>query len=101
MPPLNLTGRQGKLTQHAPDWGYGTRGQVPAGAANNVGTIARHIYRNATQVRQGRWHQVPDGIFYFKNNHIVVTKPDGSFITILKNAQNNRWFNEAGILWLK
>ena len=64
-------------------------------------TIARHIYRNATQARQGRWHEVPDAIFYFKNNHIVVTKPDGTFITILKNAQNNRWFNQAGILWQK
>ena len=39
--------------------------------------------------------------WYLNGQHIVVTKPDGTFITVLKNAQNNKWFNEANTLWTK
>ncbi len=99
MPPLNLAGREGKLIQHAPDWGIGTRGAVPSGAARQMEAIVRHIHKGARQVRQGMWrNQVDDAIFYFNGKHIVVTKPDGTLITVLKNAKNNRWFNQADIL---
>lgn len=98
MPPLNLAGREGKLIQHAPDWGIGTKGAVPAGAARQMEAIVRHIHQGARQIRQGKWHQYEDAIFYFKGKHIVVTQPDGTLITVLKNAANNKWFNQAGIL---
>lgn len=93
-----MAGREGKLIQHAPDWGIGTKGAVPSGAARQMEAIVRHIHRGARQVRQGPWHQYDDALFYFNGKHIVVTQPDGTLITVLKNAANNRWFNQAGVL---
>ncbi len=97
--PLVLAGREGKLVQHAVDWGIGTKGNAPSGAADLVAAIARHIYNRATQMRQGQWRDIADALFYYKNGQIVVTKPDGTLITILKNAGKNKWFNNASIIW--
>ncbi|MEZ6136991.1 MAG: FG-GAP-like repeat-containing protein [Pirellulaceae bacterium] len=96
--PLNLAGREGKLIQHAPDWGIGTKGAVPSGAAQRMEEIVRGIHQGARQIRKGRWHQYDDAIFYFDGNHIVVTQPDGTLLTVLKDAANNKWFNQAGVL---
>jgi hypothetical protein len=98
LPGLNLAGRQGKLTQHAPDWGIGTKGAVPAGGANQVGKIAQAIHKRATEIRQGDWWG-KNALFYSNGKHVVVTEADGTFITILKNAQNNQRFNAASTIW--
>jgi hypothetical protein len=100
LPGLKFDGKTGKLTQHAPDWGLGTKGKVPAGAADQVAKIAEAIYRRATEIKQGVWRGgVDDALFYSNGKHIVVTKSDGTFVTILKNAQSNKWFNQATSIW--
>jgi hypothetical protein len=60
--------------------------------------IVRGIHGGARQIRQGRWHQYDDAFFYIDGSHVVVTQSDGTLITVLKNAANNEWFNQAGIL---
>jgi hypothetical protein len=104
MPPLSLEGRIGKLTQHAPDWGFGTKGFPPPGAAAKVGDIAKSIVDNASSIKQGPWGKgtaiAPDALFFSDGQHVVVTQPDGKFITILKEAATvNKRFLNAVPLW--
>jgi len=105
LPSLKFKGRTGKLVQHAPDWGFGTKGKVPKGAANKVARIAQSIRRRATIIKQGTWGRgagkVENAIFYSNGKHIVVTKPDGLFVTILKNAMKNKHFQNATTIWTK
>jgi len=96
-----LSKATGKLTQHAPDWGFGTKGNVPNGAAAQVGRIAKAIVKGASEIRQGAWHGFQDAIYYFDGKHIVVTQADGTFITILKDAAKNGHFNKASTIWKK
>lgn len=49
------------------------------------------------QVKQGAWRGgVKDNLFFRKGNDVVVIKPDGSFVTILKDGVNNSFFKNAG-----
>ncbi len=111
LPELSFEGRTGKLIQHAPDWGFGTKGNVPAGAAEQVGQIAQNIVDNAKIIKQGSWGRgttvTQNALFYSDAQHIVVTQANGTFITILKNgsvpkvapATMNQQFLNAKKIW--
>lgn len=87
--------------QHAHDWGIGTKGAVPSGAVGKMKKIANHIHSHATHIKQGPWHNIPDAVFYSNGKHLVVTRTDGNLITILKNAQQNKYFRQAKDIWKK
>ena len=68
--------------------------------------LSHHIYKNASEIRQGTWANPAAGGFnnalYFSNGrHIVVTQTDGTMITILKHAQGNKHYNNAQTIWRK
>ena len=62
---------------------------------------ANNGIRSLQEVMAEHWHQYNDVVFHFNGKHIVVSQADGTFITLLKNAANNRWFNQAGVLFTK
>ncbi|MCG9875919.1 MAG: hypothetical protein MH321_14170 [Leptospiraceae bacterium] len=101
LPGLIFDGKLGKLTQHAKDWAVSTKGG-PQEVASRVQKLATHFYNNSQLIKQGNWRGgINDAIFYSNGKHIVVTKSDGTFITILKNAQKNKWFQNANEIWSK
>lgn len=46
------------------------------------------------QVRQGLWRDggTSDYLFFRQGDDVVVTKSDGSFVTILQGGAGNSWF---------
>lgn len=85
-----------KVGKHASDYGLD-----PANPANRAwlrGHI-EEIGRNPEEVRQGPWNPDgggnPDDFFYRRGDDVVVTKPDGTFVTILKGGIGNGWFKGA------
>jgi hypothetical protein len=85
-----------KIGKHAKD--YGLDPANPADRAWLKGHIDE-IGQNPDEVRQGPWN--PDGggatddYFFRRGDDVVVTKSDGTFVTILKGGINNGWFNGA------
>ena len=104
-PGLKLEGRLNKLVQHAHQWGIGEKGMaVTKGQIGQMEKLAKHIYKNATEIRQGTWANPVAGgfenaLFYSNGKHIVVTRVDGTFVTILRNAMGNKNFNAATKIW--
>ncbi len=100
-PGLKFDGRLGKLVQHAKDWDVSLSGG-PQAVAARVEKIVWHFYNNVQIIKQGSWRGgIEDAFFYSNGKHIVVTKSDGTFITILKNAHANKWFQNADKIWSK
>jgi RHS repeat-associated protein len=86
-----------KVAQHGSEWGLN-----PAKAADRTKfqNIVQGMVRRYDQVKQGAWHPKVSGggkdfIFYRQGSNVVVTKPNGSFVTIMKDAANNTWFKNA------
>lgn len=85
-----------KVGKHAKDYGLD-----PANAADRAwmrGHI-EEIAEHPEEVRQGSWNPQGGGstdyYFYRSGNDVVVTKNDGTFVTILKDGVNNGWYNGA------
>jgi hypothetical protein len=85
-----------KVGKHAKDYGLD-----PANAADR-GWMRGHIEEIAEhpeEVRQGPWNPQGGGstdyYFYRSGNDVVVTKNDGTFVTILRDGVNNGWYNGA------
>ena len=89
-----------KLMQHARDWyelapGHNaTKNQITL-----LESLVKRIHRSPQIVKQGFWRgQLSDALFYSNGKHIIVTKSDGTFVSILKNAhKSNAWFKKAVI----
>lgn len=87
--------------QHARDWyelapGHNaTKNQITL-----LGNLAKRIHKSPQIIKQGSWcNQINDVLFYSNGKQIVVTRSDGAFVTILKNAHNrNAWFKKAIII---
>ena len=87
--------------QHARDWyelapgNNATKNQITL-----LENLAKRIHKSPKIIKQGSWRgQFSDAFFYSNGKHIVVTKSDGTFITILKNAhKSNAWFKKATIV---
>ncbi|WP_103352183.1 putative T7SS-secreted protein [Amycolatopsis sp. CA-128772] len=98
VPEVKVDGKQfgTKVGKHAQDYGLN-----PADAESRA-WVRQHvddISRTPNEVRQGPWNPQGGGgsDYYFlrKGEDVVVTKSDGSFVTILKGGQANGWFNGA------
>ncbi len=100
LPGIKL--RKNKLVQHARDYGVGEKGATPAHAAELIGKLVQHIYKNRRVVKGGKWDGTyPNALFYSNGNQVIVTEADGTLITILKNGKSNKKFLKAEILWEK
>jgi hypothetical protein len=86
-----------KVGKHARD--YGLDPANPADRAWMRGHI-EDIAEHPEEVRQGPWNPqgggASDDFFYRSGNDVVVTKSDGTFVTILKDGIGNGWFKGAG-----
>ncbi|MEV4056203.1 putative T7SS-secreted protein [Amycolatopsis sp. NPDC049688] len=98
VPEVKVDGKQfgTKVGKHAQDYGLN-----PADAESRA-WVRQHvddISRTPNEVRQGPWNPQGGGggDYYFlrKGEDVVVTKSDGTFVTILKGGQSNGWFNGA------
>ncbi|HEX5113801.1 MAG TPA: hypothetical protein VFW65_01255 [Pseudonocardiaceae bacterium] len=88
-----------KIAKHARD--YGLDPSDPADRAWMRGHID-DIADNPEQVKQGPWNPngggASDDYFFRKGDDVVVTKRDGTFVTILKGGINNGWFKGATVV---
>jgi hypothetical protein len=97
-PELKVDDRQfgTKIAKHARD--YGLDPSDPADRAWMRGHID-DIADNPEEVKQGPWNPngggASDDYFFRKGDDVVVTKRDGTFVTILKGGINNGWFKGA------
>jgi hypothetical protein len=86
-----------KVGKHASDFGFDPKD--PA-AREQIRSIIEGIHANATDIRQGAYNPAGGGgsdyCFYLLGNDVVLTKADGTFVTILKGGIANRWFQNAG-----
>ena len=86
-----------KVADHAPDYGLDPRNPADREWLRNH---IQDIGQNFEEARQGSWHPAVKGggtDFWFlrKGSDVVVTKGDGTFVTILKNGDTNSWFRKA------
>ena len=85
----NMKGQFGqKARHHARDWGLDPSSERDR---DRLFEIARNIVKNATEVfPRDEWRGQPDGVvFYLLGNDVVMTKPNGEYITIMKDAAIN------------
>jgi hypothetical protein len=100
-PEVKVDSRQfgQKVGYHAKD--YGLDKTNPADRAWIRGHIDE-IGQNPDEVRQGNWNPegggATDDYFFRRGEDVVVTKSDGTFVTILKGGINNGWFNRASVV---
>jgi len=88
-----------KIGKHAQD--YGLDPANPADRAWLRGHI-EEIVDNPQEVRQGPLNPsgggANDDFFFRRGDDVIVTKSDGTFVTILKGGVNNGWFNGASVV---
>jgi hypothetical protein len=67
--------------------------------------ITRAVVRRVDHIKQGPWRGgLQDALYYSNGKHVVVTRPDGTFVTVLRNFDYSKpgsWFNSATTIWKK
>lgn len=86
-----------KIGKHAEDFGLDPSDPV---ARSTMKTKIEDITQNPTEIRQGDWNAHRHGggndyFFFRQGNDVVIAKPDGTFVTILKDGATNRQFQGA------
>src|SRR5262249_36206642 len=89
-----------KVGKHASDFGLD-----PASPADRATVRARieDIVANADEVREGNWNELRQGggtgyLFFRKNDDVVRTKADDTFVTVMGGGASNRQFLRATIV---
>jgi hypothetical protein len=98
LPGVRISAQQfgKKVGQHAKDFGLDPSN--PA-AREWVQNRIHQIVASYDQVKQGVWRGgANDNLFYLQGVDVVVTKPNGDFVTILSNGIDNSWFRAAEAL---
>ncbi|WP_116115992.1 RHS repeat-associated core domain-containing protein [Austwickia chelonae] len=94
-PPLSIPRAQfgTKWGKHSKD--YGLNPGDPAARAGFT-TKIRDVHLNPTEVRIGAWNPETgggNGYFFFRQGEdLLITKPDGQFVTMFPGASGNSWF---------
>jgi hypothetical protein len=101
-PPLKIDNKQfgKKIGTHAQDFGF------PPGDAAGRAFIKKRIGEvraNPTEVRQGPYHPGNGGgddyLFFRQGSDMVITKPDGTFVTIYPiKGKATHWFENANVI---
>ena len=61
-------------------------------------TVTKFVHSaDPALTKVGRWHGHENAIMYISNGKMIVTKADGSFITIIGKTSNN-WYVQAAFL---
>jgi len=85
-----------KVGKHASDFGLDP--SDPAARAQ-IRSVIENIHASPAEVRQGAWNPNGGGgsdyCFYRLGDDVVVTKADGTFVTILRGGITNGWFHGA------
>jgi hypothetical protein len=88
-----------KVAKHARDFGLDP--SDPA-ARDQVRGHIEDAHANPDEVRQGPWNPKgggrADDLFYRKGPDVVVTKSDGTFVTVLSGGEDNGWYKAATVL---
>jgi hypothetical protein len=98
LPAMSIDDAQfgAKIGKHAGD--YGLDPADPA-ARDYLRNLITDIRGNADEVRVRSWNPKGGGgdayLFFRQGSDVVVTQPDGSFVTIVKGGENNGWFQGA------
>jgi RHS repeat-associated protein len=95
LPELTIENSQfgQKVGQHAQDFGLNP---ADPEARSLVREYIEDIRANFDEVRQGPWNPKGGGgsdyLFFRQGTDVVVTKGDGTFVTILQGGDSNGWF---------
>ena len=85
-----------KIGKHAEDFGLDASNPADREA---VRERIDSIVRRYDDVRQGPWNPRGGGgsdfLFYRQGSDVVVSKPSGDFVTVLRGGSTNGWFNGA------
>jgi len=98
----NVSDRQftKKWAKHSRDYGFSEGDRSGRGWYRNR---IDDVFGRPDERRRGDWHPNGGGgtnyLFYRSGNDLLVTQPDGSFVTLFPmGAEGNRWFNAAEII---
>ena len=99
-PPLSIGARQfgAKWGRHAADYGLN-----PASSSSRAWYVnrARGVHLNPDEVRRGAWNPSRGGgedyFFFRQGDDLLVTRPDGTFVTMFPGASANGWFKNAEV----
>jgi hypothetical protein len=85
-----------KVGKHAQDFGLDPKDPV---ARAQIRSTIESIHASPDEIRQGAWNPNggggPDYCFYRQGDDVVVTRADGTFVTVLKGGVGNGWFRGA------
>lgn len=87
------------MGKHAQDFGLS-----PAEQADRqwVQQHVEDIVQNPSETRQGAWNPNGGGgtdyWFFRQGSDVVITRADGTFVTVLQNGSTNGWFNGATVV---
>lgn len=88
-----------KIGKHAQD--YGLDPSDPA-ARTLLRDRIEQIHGQAEEIRQGPWNPSGSGgaahLFVRQGEDVVMTRPDGTFVTILLGGAGNGWFRSATVV---
>ena len=83
------------MRKHMPDWGLNI---ANAADRQRFMDIIEDIFQNPEEIRYGAFTSQPECFFFRKGPDLVLTKPDGQFITIRKGGPGSSWFAQATIV---
>lgn len=93
-PPLSIPkGQFGhKWGQHAKDYGLDPS---DAGARAQFRSRIRGVHLHADQVRRGQFRGMDDAFMFRRGEDLLITKPDGTFVSMYPGASASSWFKKA------
>lgn len=96
-PPLSIGSKQfgTKWGRHATDYGL----DPASGSARSwfQGRL-RDVHLNPDEVRRGAWRGGGENYFFFRQgDDLLITQPDGTFVTMFPGASTNGWFKSAEV----
>ncbi|MCG8419718.1 MAG: hypothetical protein MJE77_17435, partial [Proteobacteria bacterium] len=102
LPGVKMSGKQfgKKWGKHASDYGLD-----PSDAASRswFKDRIRRVASDYDEVRQGPWYPNAGGgsdyLFYRSGNDLLITKPNGNFVTMFPMDKANPWFDAASSIF--
>ncbi|CAN5278875.1 hypothetical protein BH09ACT1_BH09ACT1_26110 [soil metagenome] len=82
-----------KVGKHAEDFEMDPKDPT---ARANILALVHSIRSTPDEIRVGRFHTDSGFVFYRKGDDIIITKPSGEFVTIMKDGSKNPYYEKAG-----
>ena len=82
-----------KIGKHAEDYGLDASKEADR---QKMKDIINNIHNNKDEIRVGSFCGQPNDVnFFIKGDDVVICKPSGEFVTIMKGGVNNEWVKNA------